>query len=141
MVPDFVRDHIGLGEVACGAVARPKLVEEARVEIDAVVRRAVEGAHCGLRGAAAGIAGAAVEGEGGGPVALAALAEDRGPGIFGGSQDLAGEAADRILLAGPQRLRAAGARRRRPRGGACCWPWGATTPLPPPEPAIIEKAQ
>src|SRR3546814_3442053 len=53
MMPDFMRDDIGLRGVACGAEALRELVEECGVEIDALIGGAIEGAHRGLRGAAA----------------------------------------------------------------------------------------
>ena len=43
MVADLVGHHVGLGEVAGGAEARPQLVEEPEVEVHLAVSRAVEG--------------------------------------------------------------------------------------------------
>mgnify|MGYP001290647172 FL=1 len=53
-------DHIGLRKIAGRAEAGAQLVEEARVEIDAIVGGAVEGAHCGFSGTAARFPGAVV---------------------------------------------------------------------------------
>ena len=44
MVPVLVRDHVGLGErAAAGAEPRLELVEEAEVDVDVPIPRAVEG--------------------------------------------------------------------------------------------------
>ena len=54
VVPVLVRQHVGLGErPTLGAEARLQLVEEAEVDVDVLVGRAVERADLGARGAAA----------------------------------------------------------------------------------------
>ena len=45
MVPDLVRDDVGLREIAGRAEAPLELVEEREVDVDALVGRAVEGSH------------------------------------------------------------------------------------------------
>ena len=54
MVPDFVGDHIGIGEIAAAAELALHLLEEGGVEIDLAVVRAIERPHRRLRHAAAG---------------------------------------------------------------------------------------
>ena len=53
VVADLVGDHVGLGEVAGRAEALAQLVEEAEVDVDLLVERAVEGAGRRARLAAA----------------------------------------------------------------------------------------
>ena len=56
MVAVLVGDHVALGErPALGAELVVQLVEEAEVEIDVLVGRAVERPDLGRRGAAAGL--------------------------------------------------------------------------------------
>ncbi len=61
VVTDLMRDHIRLGELAgfaaniATAEAPLKVLEEARVQIDLPVNRAIERTHCGLRKSAAGL--------------------------------------------------------------------------------------
>src|SRR3546814_6738565 len=45
MMPDFMRDDIGLRGVACGAEALRELVEECGVEIDALIGGEIGRAH------------------------------------------------------------------------------------------------
>ena len=54
VVPDLVRDHVGLREVAGSAEAVLQLAEEGEVEVDALVGRAVVRPDAGRRAAAAG---------------------------------------------------------------------------------------
>ena len=56
VMAEFVGDHIILREIALGAEAVGEFVEEAGVEIDALIGRAVERPHRRLRGAAARLA-------------------------------------------------------------------------------------
>src|SRR3546814_13302520 len=53
MMPDLMRDDIGLRGIARSAEAARKLVEEGGVEIDALIGGAIEGTHRRLRRAAA----------------------------------------------------------------------------------------
>src|SRR5688572_3315702 len=53
VVPDLVRDDVGLRKVARRAEAARQLVEEAQVDIDLLVGRAIERADRRLREAAA----------------------------------------------------------------------------------------
>ena len=59
VVADFVGDDIGLGEIARRAEAAAQFVEEGRVDVNALVGRAVERPHRRLRRAAARLAAAA----------------------------------------------------------------------------------
>ena len=98
VMADFVRDHVGFGELAGLAAAAVKahlhVAEERRVEIDALVARAVERTHRRLREAAAALLAAAIEPQRRRSVFLAADAEDLAPDIFGiaehGGDELAG---------------------------------------------------
>src|SRR3546814_12865263 len=74
---EFVRDHVILREIALGAEAVLKLVEKARVEIDALIAGAVERPHRRLRRAAARLAVARVEDELGHLETLTGAGEDR----------------------------------------------------------------
>ena len=80
---DLVRDHVGLRELAglaadvAAAEAGRDLLEERGVEIDLLVRRAIERPHGALRdSAAAGLRLAAVEHENRRAIGLAVLGED-----------------------------------------------------------------
>ena len=53
MVAELVGEHVGLGEVARRAEPRAQLAEEAEVEVDRLIGRAVERAGGGRRHAAA----------------------------------------------------------------------------------------
>src|SRR5450759_3856764 len=87
MVPDLVRDDIGLRELARGAEAPGQLVVEPEVDIDLPVARAVEGTRCALGEAARGLDGVAEEDQVGVAVLPAHLREDLGPGPLGVVQD------------------------------------------------------
>src|SRR3546814_5127869 len=76
---EFVRDHVILREIALGAEAVLKLVEKARVEIDALIAGAVERPHRRLRRAAARLAVARVEDALGHLEPLTRAGEDRFP--------------------------------------------------------------
>ena len=54
VVPDLVRDHVRLGEVAWRAKAAIELIEELEIEVDLAVTRAVERPHRALAHAARG---------------------------------------------------------------------------------------
>src|SRR3546814_2822818 len=77
VMAEFVRDHVILREIALGAEAVLKLVEKARVEIDALIAGAVERPHRRLRRAAARLAVARVEDELGHLETLTGAGEDR----------------------------------------------------------------
>src|SRR5690349_17386984 len=115
MMADLVRDHIGLGEIAGGREAPLELLEEAGVEIDAPVGRAIEGAHRRIRGAAAGTAAAGVKHHPRHLILPARLAEHLGPALLGRAKHLAGETGHRIGLADIAALRLGLARLRRDR--------------------------
>ena len=83
VMPDLVRDHVGLGEVAGRAEAVLQLAVEREVDVDGVVVRAIEGTHGRLRDAAGRLYGAAEEHELGIFVVTAKLLlEDRLPGVL-----------------------------------------------------------
>src|SRR5262249_25443728 len=112
VVPDLVRDHIGLRKLArsaadiAAAKARRDLIEERGVEIDLLISRAIERSHGALRGSAAtGVRRTAIENQHGRAVDLAVLGEDLLPLQFGAAEHLAHEAAHIVL-------RRAGAARR-----------------------------
>ncbi len=63
MMAEFVRDHIILREITLRAEAVGEFVEEGRVEINALVARAVERSHRALCSPAAGATAAAIEDE------------------------------------------------------------------------------
>src|SRR5688572_16182265 len=79
---DLVRDDVVAGEVAAGAELRLELVEEAEVDVDLLVRRAVERSHRGLRETAARFHGPVEEHERRLLVLAAELLEDAIPGVF-----------------------------------------------------------
>jgi hypothetical protein len=102
VVPDLVRDDVRLREVARGAELRLHHLIEPRVDVQALVGRAVEGAH--LRGGVAAPArgdGGAEDHEGGGrvghgaPPRHAARGELHRPDVFRGGQHHAREVARR----------------------------------------------
>ncbi|MNE00383.1 hypothetical protein D3C80_927910 [compost metagenome] len=106
MVADFVGDHVGLGEVAGGRETLLHFAEEAHVQVDLLVGRAIERADR-RRGEAAGRVDLAAEQDQVGVFVLAAgLGEDGLPGVFGVAQH--GPYEFRLLVVGRRRL--AGAR-------------------------------
>ena len=77
VVPDLVRDDVGLGEVAGRAEAPIQLVEELEIEIDLLIAGTVERAHGALAEATRRLGGAAEEHE---RRLLVATAEQSCPG-------------------------------------------------------------
>ncbi|OMP12851.1 hypothetical protein COLO4_02680, partial [Corchorus olitorius] len=88
VMAELVRDDIIAGEIALRAEAIGEFVEEAGVEIDAAVGRAVEGPHRRLRCAAARLARAGEEAQTRRREALAGLGEDLFPGVLGVAERL-----------------------------------------------------
>src|SRR5262249_35582259 len=91
VMPDLVRDHIRLREVATAPQSRTHLVEEAQVQVDLAVERAIEGTGCGGSPAALAPPRAAEEDEARRLVRAALALEDSGPGVFGVTEDRAHE--------------------------------------------------
>ena len=92
VMAEFVGDHVILREVTLGAEAIGQFVEEAGVEVDALVGRAVKRTHRRLRGAAARPSVLVEEGQARGAEALAALREDLFPSVFRRAERVAGGA-------------------------------------------------
>jgi hypothetical protein len=94
---DLVGDHASPREIA----ARPELAlhvpVEGEIEIDALVGRAVEGAHGGRGVAASGGDGVAVENELGAVVALIRASEGLRPGVLRLGEDVGAEVAQVAL--------------------------------------------
>src|SRR4051794_14481590 len=82
MMAELVGDHVRLREITGRAKAAIQLVEEAQVEIDALVHWTVEGSHRRLRSAASGLRAVAEEHELRGLIALAQAVERAGPRIL-----------------------------------------------------------
>src|SRR5215472_11737516 len=55
MVPDFVRQHVGLRKLARSAEALLEFIVKAQVNVNFFVRRAIKGARGGLRAPASGV--------------------------------------------------------------------------------------
>src|SRR5262245_12738153 len=96
MMADFVRDHIGLRELArsaadvAAAETRRDLIEERGVEVDLLIGRAVEWSHGALRySAATGLRRTAIENQHGRTIGSAILGEDLLPLLFGAAKDRA----------------------------------------------------
>ncbi len=75
----LVGEDIGGGEVASGAELGRKLVEELEIEVNAVVERAVVGAHTGVGSATAGVGETCEQHQFGVLVLASRLGEDVGP--------------------------------------------------------------
>ena len=118
MVADLVGDHIGLGELARRAEPVGKLAEEAEVDVDPVVARAIERPHRRLAAAAGGLGGAVVGHEDGGLILEAPALELPPPDVLGRAEDLGREMHQRIVRSRLGRaLEAAVRTLRRRRGG------------------------
>ena len=83
VVADLVGHHVGPGEVAAGAHAPGKVVEERRVDEYPLVRRAVERPHGRLGEAASGLHGSVEQHELRLPVGAAHLRKPGGPDVLG----------------------------------------------------------
>jgi hypothetical protein len=79
MVTDLMRQHIGLGKVAAGAVFVLEILKETKVHIHPLILRAVERPHASTRRPAATCGRAAVEYQRRGGIASAGLGEDGRP--------------------------------------------------------------
>src|SRR5712671_5357917 len=99
MMAIFMGDDIGARELARRAETLVQFIEESQVEIDMGVARAIEGSGGGLAGATAGRCGIVIGREGGGRKVYAALAQQRRPDIFSGSDDATGEVIGGIVAA------------------------------------------
>src|SRR3546814_15904183 len=87
MMPDLVRDDIGLRGVAGGAESLGEFAKEGGVEIDALVGRAIERPHRRLGGAASRLIPVGEEVERRPLIA----ADDLAPHLVGRTEDVAGE--------------------------------------------------
>ncbi len=104
MVADFMRDHIRLGEVALRAKALLQLLEKLGIEIQLLVRRAVERPGGCLRVAAGRLHRAGKQHQLGIDILPPRLLEQRAPGVFGIGQHH-GEKLLVLLILGGQRGR------------------------------------
>ena len=86
MVPDLVRNHIGLGKVARCAQTGFQGVVEAQIDVDLLVRRAIKRPHGGLALATGRGCGAAKQHQRGIAVGGTAFGENVTPYIFGVGQ-------------------------------------------------------
>src|SRR6185436_12748581 len=93
VVPDLVRDHVGLGEVARRAKARLQLPVEGKVDVELLVAGAVERPHRRLADAAGRAHLALVEHQRRGPVLRARALEDGAPDVLGAAEHLRDELA------------------------------------------------
>ena len=99
MVAHLMGDDIGIGEIPVGAELLPHRGEEAEVDVEFLVGRAVERTHGRLAGTAAGGSGAGVQYEGRIAVFADAVPLEIGsPHVFGGGEDLAGELGQGFVL-------------------------------------------
>jgi hypothetical protein len=87
VVTDFVRDHVGLREVARRAQARLHRFVESEVDVDLLVAGTVERPHGRLAGAASGRRGAAKQHQPGLAVRAALGLELRAPHVLGVRED------------------------------------------------------
>jgi len=83
VVTDLVGQDVGLREVARCTVALAQVVVEAEVDVDALIRRTVEGPHRGLTETAGGPHRPAVEDQFRLLVLPAARREQGAPGVLG----------------------------------------------------------
>ena len=108
MVPDLVRDDIGLGEIARRPEPAAQVPEKAQVDVHLLVARAVEGPDRRLREAAGRLDRAGEQHELGKLVLLVAAAEDVAPSVLGIGEHHGDELAHLVglsgRLAGPARL-------------------------------------
>ena len=99
MMAHFMRDDIGVGEVAVGPQLLPHAGEKAQVDIQFFVGAAIEGAHGRLSLPASRRGAAGVQDQRGRLVATqAGLLEILRPHVLGGSQDLPGELGQGLVL-------------------------------------------
>ncbi|MNT69906.1 hypothetical protein D3C72_2082510 [compost metagenome] len=110
MVADFVGDDIGLGEIAGSREALFHFAEEAHVQVDLLVGRAVERADRRGGETAGRVDLAAEQGQGRVFVLAPGLGEDRPPGVFGVTEDRGDEFG--LLVIGRWCLAGVGADRR-----------------------------
>ena len=97
VVTDFMRDDVGLGELARRLETLFQLAEEDEVDINLLVARAVKRPHRRLAGAAGGGRHAGKEDQLGFLVGMAAGAKGRIPGVFGRGEHLRDEARGAVV--------------------------------------------
>src|ERR671931_472904 len=120
MVPDLMRDHVRLREIARRVKAVLQIAIERKIDVELLVVRAVERAHRRLSHAAGRARETVVEDKRRRPVLRARALEDLAPHILGAAEHLGDELAKlvvrRALL--PLRLRRGGGVRRAYSAGA-----------------------
>ncbi len=97
MMADFVRDHVGLGEIARRTEAPAQFVEERHIQIELAVGRAIERSHLGLPHATGAARRPRKQDQRRLLVPLPGSAEDRPPGLLGFGQHLGREAGKLVL--------------------------------------------
>ena len=91
MVADFMGDDVGVGKIAVGTQLFLHVHKELKVEIDALVGRAVERSRLGGGAATAALDGIGEKNQLGWDVGLAHLFKFGSPHIFRSSENLLGE--------------------------------------------------
>src|SRR5438105_5903382 len=99
VVTDFVRDDVGLREVAGRAEALVELAEEGEIEIHLPIGGAVERPNLGASDAARRLRRAVEEHQHGRHVRIAALTEDLAPRVLGVGEHLRNEVCLRVIVA------------------------------------------
>jgi hypothetical protein len=87
MMPDLMRQHIGLREIAGRAKARAEVVVEPQVDVDVSITRAIKRASRGAGKAAGGLNAPRKERQRRLGIAFAPFGENRRPGVFGVGED------------------------------------------------------
>ena len=97
VMPDLVRDHVGLREIARRLEALAQLAVEAEVDVDLLIGRAVERTHRRLREAARRLHRAGEQHQLGLLVLRPGLPEQRAPGVLGVGQHHRDESCHRVV--------------------------------------------
>ena len=98
MMPDFMRNHVGLGEITGRPESVAHLIEKNQIDIDFLVGRTIERSHRGLSEAASRLRGAAEHDQGRLLITSALLLENYFPYIFGIAHDDRNHVGKRIVL-------------------------------------------
>src|SRR5690606_20602640 len=92
VVSNFVGDHVGLGEVARRIQFSRQLIEEAQIQVDPLIGRAVERAHGRLTGTAGSASEVGKQHQGGRRVSAATGSLKQGlPCVLGIGKDFGSE--------------------------------------------------
>src|SRR5215831_4163520 len=105
VMADLVGDDVGLGEIARGADLVAQVAVERQIDVELVIARTVEGAHCRLGEAAGRLHGAAEQHEARLLVSPAHLTEEIAPGVLRVGEDDRDEVAQ-LIVAGRSLLHA-----------------------------------